>query len=509
MFYSILFATADDRENAIEQHQDTVLSDLNIDQIIAAIIGKRPEYDLRPLFTRTLTTAAAIRFRHAVMRDLEQPELRQGINGFSRELSELRHQLKFADRLECYNRAGCFLDIISNYLRIVGELAKLLDELPLSSDGFQRLRDHLAAYRGSEHISAMRYKLERLKKNLSEVEYSLNIKGNSIRVSKPAAGEPYLNLLHKLFDKFKDGEVKSYLVNLPGGIGLNQVENRVLELVAKLYPDIFKHLTNYYQLYRDTFLDKTIADFDYEVQFYLAYLDYIEPIKEHGLPFCYPEVCAPGENYYCQQGFDLALAAKLVREKLPIVCNDWELNAPERLFIISGPNQGGKTTFARMFGQLHFLAALGCKVPGKSARVLRINRLFTHFEREEKVKNLRGKLLDELTRMHRIMSQVTQDDIVIMNEIFTSTTVTDARLLSKKIITQLSKMHIITVCVTFIVELADLNVATVGMASEVIAGNPALRSYKITRQPLPEELFAHTLADKYRLSYEQLQSRVK
>jgi len=162
-----------------------------------------------------------------------------------------------------------------------------------------------------------------------------------------------------------------------------------------------------------------------------------------------------------------------------------------------------------MFGQLHFLAKLGCRIPGRKACLLPINHLFTHFEREENMQSLQGKLQEELSRIHDIITLATDNDIIIINEIFTSTTLTDARMLSKKIIEQISNKNILSVCVTFINELADLNDKTVGMASSVNPANPVLRTYKITRQPMAEYLYAHTLADKYQLSYEQLKRRVQ
>ncbi|MBN1440364.1 MAG: hypothetical protein JW929_13230 [Anaerolineales bacterium] len=79
----------------------------------------------------------------------------------------------------------------------------------------------------------------------------------------------------------------------------------------------------------------------------------------------------------------------------------------------------GFSSFARMFGQMHHLAALGCPMPGRSAKLFLFDRIFNHCEREESVKSLRGKLQDGLERARRILEGMVPDSIVIMNKIFT------------------------------------------------------------------------------------------
>ncbi len=187
---------------------------------------------------------------------------------------------------------------------------------------------------------------------------------------------------------------------------MNDVEANIAELVARLFPETFDALRRYRAQNAD-FLDPVLRAFDREVQFYLGYLDHVKACKAAGLAFCLPEVSDNDKEISCEAGFDLALARKLVREGQPIVTNDFRLAGAERVLVVSGPNQGGKTTFARMFGQLHYLASLGLPVPGKAARLYLCDRLFTHFEREEDMASHSGKLQDDLVRIHQILEETT------------------------------------------------------------------------------------------------------
>ena len=275
-----------------------------------------------------------------------------------------------------------------------------------------------------------------------------------------------------------------------------------------MYPDLFLHLNDYCTK-NGKYLDETIARFDREIQFYLAYLEYIAIIKQAGLKFCYPHISNRCKEVYDNEGFDVALAYKLITEHSPVVRNDFYLEGKERICVVTGPNQGGKTTFARTFGQLHYLASIGCPVAGKEAQLFLFDKLFTHFEKEETIKDLRSKLEDDLVRIRTILHQATSNSIIIMNEILTSTTLNDALFLSKEIMEKILLLDALCVWVAFIDELAAFSEKTVSMVSTVVPENPALRTYKIVRKPADGLAHAITIAEKYRLTYDCLKERLK
>jgi DNA mismatch repair protein MutS len=508
-FQSILFPDGGEPAPEAMRQAPACFHDLNLDQIVAAVSAGWRDHDPAPYFHVRLTDADAIAYRQEVMRDLENEELRRAVQAFCDGLRTMREYLPDEkEHYYKYERERWFLSAVEVYCRAVERFGQELRRLEPKSRGLRDFGEYLTAYAASDALRRLAAGADKLVAALSIIRYNVHLEDGVVTV-RPYDNEPdYSAVVERLFEKFRHGAVNDYRASFPRAGGMNHIEAQILERVALLFPEVFQALEAYHAE-QAAYLDARIARFDREIQFYLAYLRYIEKFRRAGLPFCYPRVSRASKEIRVRETFDIALADKLVNANMPVVCNDFFLQGPERLFVVTGPNHGGKTTFARIFGQLHYLACLGCPVPGTEARLYLYDQLFTHFEREEDIETLRGKLQDDLYRMRWILERATSDSIVILNEIFSSTTLQDAVYLGKKIMERISALDLLGVCVTFLDELASFNEKTVSIVSTVDPDNPAIRTYKLVRRPADGLAYALAIAEKYRVTYDQLKERIK
>jgi DNA mismatch repair protein MutS len=213
---------------------------------------------------------------------------------------------------------------------------------------------------------------------------------------------------------------------------------------------------------------------------------------------------------------DTSIAEVLVR-------NDVMMGDNGRVMILTGPNQGGKTTYLQAIGLTHILAQAGLHVPGSRARISPVDNIFTHYPVEEQLERGTGRFGDEASRLHDIFQQATRYSLILLNESLSGTNTGEALYLAQDIVRILCQMGTRAVYATHMHELAagisTLNEQTSGdsqaisMVASLIeemahqnggAESPIKRSYKVVPSPPMGRSYAKELAEGYGISYEQI-----
>ena len=177
--------------------------------------------------------------------------------------------------------------------------------------------------------------------------------------------------------------------------------DRALADTADVLIRAASHLISYFRILRR------------ETAFFCGCINLAEAMDTYGFPYCFPDLS--GQSAVSGM-YDLTLA--FTSHSLP-VANDLKTDAS--LIIITGANQGGKSTFLRSLGLVQLMTQCGLFVPASSASVPVFSGIFTHFKKEEDDSMESGRLDEELKRMSGIIDHIKPHSLLLMNESFSST----------------------------------------------------------------------------------------
>jgi DNA mismatch repair ATPase MutS len=189
-----------------------------------------------------------------------------------------------------------------------------------------------------------------------------------------------------------------------------------------------------------------------ELAFYVGCLNLHERLAAKGEPTCFPvpNPCAE-RRYAVRDIYDVCLALKLGQR---VVGNDGDGDGKE-LFVITGANQGGKSTFLRSVGLSQLMMQCGMFVPARSYCANLCAGLFTHCKREEDATMQSGKLEEELRRVSSIVDHLSPECIVLFNESFQSTNEREGSEIGRQIVQALLESRVKVFFVTHMYALAS------------------------------------------------------
>jgi hypothetical protein len=487
----------------------TFAMDLHLDEVLAPLCRGTAEEQVAARFLTPLRDPDAVAFRHEIFRELESLPLRDALAGFVARMHLVDEQLAHAAAIvHAPERHRWQLDAADVYRTAVAAAAEALDRASPSSRGLAAVTANLREYVASDAFIELGADTTRMLADLAKVTYRLRIVENRVTVGRHDGEADYGAEVLETFARFRRSDAAAPLeADVFSTIDMNPVEIEILRRVARLHRPAFQALEAWAGRHR-AFLEPAVAAFAEELGFYLGWLERIAPLRDAGLPFCYPEVSEAEAGLSARGVFDLALALRRTPPGDGIVTNDVELSGGERLLVITGPNQGGKTSFARAIGQLHHLASIGVPVPGSTARVALGATAHTLFARAEDPADLTGRLEAELRRAAAIVDALRPGSVVIMNESFASTTSEDALVLNRALIAEMLGRGATCVVVTFLAELATDDPSTASMTAVADPLDPTIPTFRLQRRPPDPLAHARAIADLHGLGYDAVRERI-
>jgi len=189
-----------------------------------------------------------------------------------------------------------------------------------------------------------------------------------------------------------------------------------------------------------------------ELAFFKGCLQLKRILETCHMPVTIPNVDENNSNKYSLKGmYDVSL---VVLHHDAVVANDVELDG-KSLVLVTGANQGGKTTFLKSFSEMQLMASCGMFVGASSCRIPIRPSMFTHFKRGEDETHASGKLDEELERMGGIVDHLEKGSLVLMNESFSSTNEKEGSRIAKEITSSFLRHGIFVVSVTHLLTYAD------------------------------------------------------
>ena len=256
---------------------------------------------------------------------------------------------------------------------------------------------------------------------------------------------------------------------------VNTVDETLFKELDSFTRKLVKKLTRVMAEYQKLGV-KDIVSINYQLEFYIGAAALVGSAKSKGLKMCRPEILPAGERRAEIKGlFDLiyyheasVYNLRVKEGKKEVVTNDISFDDDGRFYILTGANNGGKTTFVRGLGICQVLAQAGLYVPAESCRISIVDGLYTHFPREEETGINTSRFTTEIKEFKRISECVTNHSMLLMNESIQSTTPVECVEIASKLVRLFCIMGVRGIFATHLTDIA--------LRTESINSDPALRS---------------------------------
>jgi DNA mismatch repair ATPase MutS len=220
---------------------------------------------------------------------------------------------------------------------------------------------------------------------------------------------------------------------------MSEMRHRGISRVAVALAESADHVLSFFKMLRT------------ELAFYVACTNLHARLVSKGEPVCFPHPVAAGQQHYHFSGlYDVCLS---LRMKSRVVGNTVDADG-KSLVIITGANQGGKSSFLRSVGVAQLMMQCGMFVGAEVFEGELCSSLLTHYKREEDATMQSGKFDEELARMNDIVGHIAPEATLLFNESFAATNEREGSEIARQIVSGLLEKRIKIFYVTHLYEFA-------------------------------------------------------
>ncbi|MEM7132048.1 MAG: hypothetical protein AAF702_37410 [Chloroflexota bacterium] len=521
----------DDEINHCPTLPASTFNDLHIGDVVAHISTSGTS---RRFFSRLLqqlpTNAKTIAHRQEVLTDfVKQPQMTKAIAALLPKLDGLRPQpLTFRDRhaifdvIERIGELDLFLECVNGFHAALSSADKL------QSTGLQQLHRLIVDTTNDPRFTSLQSELPELQATVQQtasVTIGVNLDHN-LRPHEATLlainGEKFseASMLDRLFgreDEFsrlgnfhRAGEID--------GVTMARIKEKNSPLMTPLFADLAELLeavsrpvANVLKKY-GKLATASLVKFRDELAFYVTAAEMVEQLRGRGLEMVRPEILPTAERtLQATHAYNLHLA--LSNPKAQVVTSNINMGDEGRIFILTGPNGGGKTTFLQSVGLVQLFGQLGLYVPATAASISPADNIYTHYQGEERPEAGTGRFGEEAVRLQKIFVTATAESLILLNESLASTSTGESLYIAQDIVQLFRQMDVRAIFATHLHQLAanvkDLNQAAgAGIVVSLVASSrgaeDGVRTFEVVvGEPLGRS-YAKELAIQYGIDAGQL-----
>lgn len=542
------------------------INDLSVDFICSALTKDPYELNvIKELLINITDNQEVIKYRCDIFEDfLNYPTLRENLTALLLKLKDLREIERFqkdgesSSLWQLINR----LRELEGYADCITAIKETLEQIDIKSEGLIELREMVRAIYSDNGFTELKADINEMFSKIRDIKsitlgvnldsllrpktvgvISINDKAFSDsgllkRFMNFASNQSEIN--HgtdvSVFTHFHPANPSTASIGLGTAVvgaqkELSHFENSGLtgadpmsDALKRVVTDILKRTVNNLK----GTLNKYVGNSGYtfitlmpEITFYIRFAELIDKIREKGFTLSKAQVL-PAENRLTEARglYNIKLAIKAVTDDKDlkaedIVTNRFEFNDDARIYILTGPNRGGKTTITQAVGLAYLFAQNGIYVPASAMSLSPADNIFTHFPADENDTVDLGRLGEESKRLAEIFSSATEKSLLLLNESLATTNVSEGLYIAKDVIKAMRYLGVRCIFNTHMHDLArnldEINNVIEGdskIESMVTGVENGRRSFKIFIAPPQGVSYAKDIAVKYGVTFENIKNEI-